>query len=168
MGLNKSCLKLPGGLLLLHEDLSESSSPTETTTPNIACWSKCKRQCWKNIKIVLHFFSSFLKGCCILRHLCICPSGSVIPSVINTTQPFSEAPGLSWGYILVWDILLCASPREAGGQVSLSDDCQPPGDPNYVTLSSGLLLVSCIVSFDLAVYSCRQQGAARTGSCQTQ
>lgn len=25
----------------------------------------------------------------------ICPSGSVIPSIINTTQPFAEAPGLS-------------------------------------------------------------------------
>lgn len=92
----------------------------------------------------------------------------MIPSVIDTTQLFSEAPGLSKGLGLSLKTPSCASPREAGEQVALSDVCQPPGDPNFVTFSAGLLQVSCIVSFDLDVDSCRQQGAARTESSQTQ
>lgn len=55
--------------------------------------------------------------------------------------------------------LSCTRPREAGEQVSFSDDCEAPGDTDYITFSAALLLVSCIVSLDLAVYSRRQQGA---------
>lgn len=156
--------------------LLESSSPTETTVPNIACWSKCKRQRWKKKKNVLFAFRMQLCFCKrprmpylkVFAPLALWfPPLLIQHSYFRKLQVFLEA--MLWAGRLLHEPAPDRLVRNFLSQVMANCfEGRPLGDSIYVTFSAGQLLIGCITNIYLAVYSWRQQDATRRSSSQTQ